>query len=268
MTTKTKRALAFPRAYSIMIGLVTGKVVDVLRVLASTKTYRASGADVTRDLILKGMAVEAAEHARTYRTGQPCDITTGLLAEVHTLMGKEFSTGLPGREPDEVLQAVLSRMWPDIVQAMESIDVRTKPGQARHRKLLAGPPLTAAGRPPTAREIRAQALADIVSGQAEAPKILPPRDVQEARAQARQQTRADHLAVERGVPVRDLLADTPGGRQAGMKPTDESAAALGYAKDAEKPNAGPHARAGAAEAEQPSLGAMLKQARRQTREEG
>lgn len=261
MTAKTKRALAFPRAYSIMIGLLTGKVVDVLRVLVSTKTYRASGADVTRDLILKGMAVTAVEHATTYALGRPVDLVTDLVDQVCVTMGKEFTAGLPGHGPDEVLQAVLSRMWPDVVQAMERVDVRTKTGQAKHRKLLAGPPLTRMGRPQTSREIRAQALADIVSGQVEAPKFLPPRDVQEARAQARQQTRADRLAVERGVPVRDLLAGTPGGREAGMTPGDESAAALGYTKDAEKPSGGPHTRAGAAEAEQPSLGEMLKQAR-------
>lgn len=260
---RAKRALAYPRAFSIMVGLLTGKVVDVLRVLSSTKTYRASAGDVTRRLILKGMAVEAAEYATTYALGRPVDLTVDLIDQVCTTMGKDFIAGLPGHEPDEVLQAVLSRMWPDIVQACEKIDVRLKQGQVKHRRLLAGPPLLRSGRPETAQQIRARALADIVAGTAQEPEFLPPRTVQEAQQQARLQTGADRLAISRGVSPADLLAGTAGGKAAGMKATDETPAARGYTEDPDDGRRGKaHSRHDADKAEQPSLGAMLKQARK------
>lgn len=227
---KTTRALAFPRTFSVMVGVLTGKVVDALRVLASTKTYRASVAEVTRRLILKGMAVEAAEYAMTYASGRPIELSTSLLEDVRTAMGKQFVGGLPSRDPDVVLQAVLSQMWPEVTAAVERIDVRTTAGAARHRKLLAGPPLTKMGRPPTAREIRTQALADVVANRAEEPKLVPPRTVQEAREAARMQTAADRLAMDRGVSAETLLADTPGGRAAGMTPPDESSGATGWSE--------------------------------------
>lgn len=257
---RTKRPLAFPRAFSIMVGILTGHVVDVLRIIASTKTYRASAADVTRELISKGMAVVAAEHALSYAAGRPIELVTGLLGDVRTAMGEEFAAGLPGNDPDVVLQAVLSRMWPELVQAMERIDTRTKAGAAKHRKLLAGPPLTRMGRPMTTKEIRAQALADIVGQRAEEPKLLPPRTVQEAQRQARLQTAADRLAMSRGVPAEALLAETAGGRAAGMKAPDESAAAQGWSDDprAARSNA---RRGEPTEAEPSSVGEMLRRAR-------
>lgn len=236
--TRTTRALAFPRAFSVMVGLLTGRVVDVLRVLGSTKTYRASVADTTRELILKGMAVTAAEHALGYATGRPCELTTGLLADVYEAMGEEFEAGLAGREPDEVLQAVLSRMWPEIVAKMEKIDTRKPGGKAMHRRLVAGPPLTRQGRPETMKEIRTRALSDIVAGRAEAPRLMAPRTVQEARERARLETAADRLAVDRGVPVAELLAETTGGRAAGMETVDETAAAGGWAQQLKKARGG------------------------------
>jgi hypothetical protein len=255
---KTTRALAFPRAFSIMVGLLTGKVVDVLRVLSSTKTYRASVADITRRLIEKGMAVEAAEYALAYATGKPVELTTGLLTDVRTAMGEEFIAGLPSHEADAVLQGVLSRMWPEIVQAMETIDVRTKQGQIRHRRLLAGPPLTSQGRALTSQEIREQALADVVAGRVEAPKLVPPRTVQEARQQARLQTAADRVAMNRGVSAETLLADTAAGRMAGMKVPDESAAKVGWTENPPPQTGNPRP---AEEAETLSPGQMLKQIR-------
>lgn len=264
-TQPSARALAFPRAFSIMASIATGKVVDILRVIGSTKTYRASAADVTRKLLDKGMAVEAAEYALSYATGRPVELTTSLLADVHAAMGEEFVNGLPGREPADILTAVLSRMWPEVVQACERVDVRTKVGSAKHRKLLAGPPLTAHGRAQTIAEIRAQALADVVSGQAEAPKLVPPRTVQEAHAQARLENAADRVAMDRGVSATELLARTPGGRLAGIPVPDESAPVKGYAPDheaAKGPRTGPGTRMGAGEAEMPSAGEMLAQIRK------
>lgn len=258
---RTKRPHAFPRAFSIMVGILTGHVVDVLRIIASTKTYRASTADVTRELISKGMAVTAAEHALSYAAGRPIELVTGLIGEVHTAMGEEFATGLPGSDPDVVLQAVLSRMWPEVVQAMERVDTRTKAGAAKHRRLLAGPPLTRWGRPMTTKEIRAQALADIVEQRAEEPRLVPPRDVQEAQQQARLQTAADRLAMQRGVSAETLLAGTAGGRAAGMKAPDESAAAQGWSEGPQA-TGGYLRHAGPDEAEPPSVGEMLKQARK------
>jgi hypothetical protein len=259
-----KRALAYPRAFSVMVGELTGKVVDALRVLSSTKTYRASVGDVTRELIAKGMAVEAAEYALTFATGKPVDLCTGLIGDVHKAMGKEFAKGLPGLSREEVLHAVLSRMWPDIVQAVDEIDTQSPGGKAYHRKLLAGPPVTRLGRPETSQQIRARALAELASGEVQAPKLLPPRDVQEARAQARTQQAADRLAVERGVPVSDLLAGTPGGKALGLRATDETAAATGWAPDAGQvpkgtPGGGTRPDPDAA---QPSIGEQLKQARK------
>jgi hypothetical protein len=229
--TRQTRALAFPRAFSIMVGELTGKVVDVLRVLASTKTYRASVADVTRRLLIKGMAVEAVEYALTYRAGRPVELTTGLLEDVHKAMGEEFGKSLPSGEPDVLLQAVLSRMWPEVVTAMEKIDTRTEHGKNRHRKLLAGPPLTSTGRPPTSREIRDQALADVLANKVKAPRLTPPRDVAEAREQARLQQAADRVAMSRGVSASTLLAQTEGGQAAGLPVPDESAAATGWAQE-------------------------------------
>lgn len=222
---RNDRALAFPRAFSIMIGLLTGRVMDVLRVLASTETYRASAADISRRLILKGMAVEAAEYAMTYRAGRPVELLTGLLDDAHRAMGVKFGESLPNGDPDVVLQAVLSRMWPEIVEAMEEIDVRTPIGRAEHMKLLAGPPLVHGGRPRTAQEIRTQALEEIVAGTTEEPKLVPPRTVQEAQERARQETAADRLAMTRGVSAQTLLAGTAGGRAAGLTAPDETAGA-------------------------------------------
>lgn len=259
---KANRALAFPYAFSVMVGTATKQVVTVLRVLASTKTYRASVADVTRRLIEKGMAVEAAEHALTYATGRPVELVTGLYADVRTAMADVFPEGLPGTDADEILRAVLGRMWPEVVQAAEKIDATTPAGRKKLVKLLAPPPLTAQGRPQTAKEIRARALEDVIAGRAD-PKLVPPRNVQEAQEQARLQSAADRVAMQRGVSARQLLADTPGGRMAGFAPADESAAARGWAPDHEVTTGGPrpYSRDGADEAEAPSVGEMLKQIR-------
>lgn len=255
------RALAFPRAFSIMVGLLTGTVVDVLRVLASTRTYRASAGDITRRLILKGMAVEAAEYAFTYATGTPSELTTGLIQDVYRAMGKDFPGGLPSNDPDAVLQAVLSRMWPEIVEAVGAIDVRTREGREIHAMILAGPPLTKGGRPPTAQEIRHKALEDVVSGQVEAPKLVPPRTVQEAQEQARLQTAADRVAMNRGVSAATLLANTAAGKAAGMKAPDEAAGATGWTEEHEGRSGGGPGKKPVAEAEFLSPGQMLKQIR-------
>lgn len=257
-TARDRRDLAYPRAFSVMVGLLTGKAVDVLRVLSSTKTYRSSVADVTRRLILKGMLVEAAELALTHASGRPVELTTGLLEDVRVAMNKEFS-GLPSHDPDVVLHAVLSRMWPEVTQAVERIDTQSPTGKLRHQKLLAGPPMLKTGRPLTTHEIRTQALADVLSGAVQEPKILPPRDVQEAREYARIQTAADRVAMDRGVSAETLLASTAGGREAGMVARDESAGATGWAekgtgKSGERP---------ADEAEILTAGQMLKQIRGQ-----
>jgi hypothetical protein len=252
------RALAFPRAFSIMVGLLTGKVMDVLRVLASTETYRASAADVSRRLILKGMAVEAAEYAMTYRTGRPVELLTGLLDEAHRAMGQQSSHPLPHGDPDVVLQAVLSRMWPEVVEAMQDIDTRTAAGREAHIKLLAGPPLTRLGRPMTAEEIRAQALEEVVAGTAEEPKLVPPRSVQEAQERARQHTAADRLAMNRGVSAETLLANTAIGRAAGLTAPDETAGAQGWSDLKTGQGQGFHT---SPEAQTLSAGQMLKKIR-------
>lgn len=261
--TRNKRALAYPIAFSIMVDALAGRLVDVLRVLGSTQTYRASRADVTRELILKGMAVEALEQALLFVNGRPTDLCGTLMADVQDIMGKEFRDGLPGLGRDTVLHAVLSHTWPDVVQAVDVIDSRTPDGREALRKILAGPPRTRRGRPRTGREIRAQALAELVAQNIEAPEMTPPRTTQEARERARLESAADRVAMENGVSAASLLADTPGGRAAGLQPPDESAAAQGYTEDEEKPGR-PHSRMGASEARQPSLGAQLKAARGET----
>ena len=228
-TARDRRDLAYPRAFSVMVGVLTGKVVDVLRVLSSTKTYRSSVADVTRRLILKGMVVEAAELALTHASGRPVELVTGLMEDVRVAMNEEFR-GLPSHDGDVVLHAVLSRMWPEVTQAVERIDAQTPSGRLKHAKLLAGPPMLKNGRPPTAQEIRTKALADVISGAVQEPRILPPRNVQEARERARLETAADRVAMNRGVSAEALLASTAGGREAGLTERDESAGATGWAE--------------------------------------
>jgi hypothetical protein len=247
-----------------MVGELTGKVVDVLRVLASTKTYRASVADTTRRLVLKGMAVEAAEYAQAYASGRPVELTTELLDLVAQAMNAEFRA-LGSAEPDVVLHMVLSRMWPDVVQACDKLDVRKPLDAKKHRKILAGAPLTRMGRPPTAKEIREQALADVVAGRVEPPKLVPPRTVQEAEQQARLNIAADRVAMNQGVSAETLLAGTAGGRMAGMKAPEESAAALGWTPDAEVTGGRTGNPRPTEEAEPLSVGEMLAQIRKDRR---
>jgi hypothetical protein len=223
---RNNRPLSFPRAFSIMASLRTGKVIDLLRVIASTKQHRVSAGEVTRRLLAKGILLEACEYAHGYATGKPVDIAGGLLAGA-----PELGEARVGRPEEEILWAVLARMWPELSQKIEKIDVQSKRGREAHRKLQAGPPLTGQGRAKTVEDIRSEALADVQAG-VKAPAILPPpRTVEEAFAQARQQTEADRLAIARGVPVSELLARTRAGESARMPQTDETAGASGWASE-------------------------------------
>lgn len=224
---KRIRRLSYPRAYSVMISNRSGQAVDALRVIDSTETYRASMADVTRRLILKGMAVEAAELAMSFETGHPAELTTSLLKDVARCLGKG-RVRVP-EELDEALWLVLTRMWPELTEAIEAIEKpNTTEGKNAISSLEAGAPLTAKGRTLTAEEIRAEAMRELVAGRVEAPKLLPPRNVQEARARARLESAADRLAIDRGVPAEVLLAQTGDGRLAGLATPDESSGTQGW----------------------------------------
>lgn len=222
------RKLSYPRSFSIMVSLRTGNCVDVLRVLDSSTTYRASVADATRRLILKGMLLEAAELAACYRTGKPTELTSSLRGEISAHIGVPAST-----DHAETLWTVLSRMWPELTEAISSIeDTQSAAGKREIASLLGASPLTAHGRALTAEEVRLQALRELAEGKIEAPKLAPPRTVQEAKAQARLLSAADRVAMDRGVPAEALLAQTEGGRLAELPGApDESAGAQGWTSE-------------------------------------
>lgn len=251
---RNHRKLAFPRAFSIMASLRAGKVVDLLRLIASTDTFRASAGEVTRRLLAKGMLVEACEYAWGHETGQRRDIVAELLTATPGI-----GEARVGVAEEEVLWAVLARMWPEISKYVDALDTTTKEGRETFAMLRPpGPPLTKHGRAKTVDEIRSEALADVQSG-VKAPKVLPPpATVAEAKQRARMETAADRLALSRGVPVAELLARTTGG--IGLPVADESAGTQGWASNEGK---APQTRE-RLEGEEPvqeSYGQMLKRAR-------
>lgn len=223
---RNNRKLAFPRAFSIMTSLRTGKVIDLLRLIASSATFRPSVAEVTRRIIAKGMLLEAVEYAWGHESGQRRDVVAELLTATPGLE-KVAVAGVP---EEDVLWAVLARMWPEASAAVEPLDTSKPTHKLAYERLSPpGPPLTRRGRSKTVEEIRAAALADVQAG-VKAPKILPPpKSIAEAKQRARQETEADRLAMAQGVPVAELLARTPGG--AGLPIADESAGAQGWASN-------------------------------------
>lgn len=211
---RNRRKLAYPRAFSVMASNRTGQCIDALRVIDSDADYRASIGEATRRLLLKGMLLEAAELSYGYREGRPISLTESLIADVRANMGDQPVTG----DYEEVLWAVLARMWPELTREIAAIeDPQTIEGKQEIASLLAGSPLTAQGRTLTAEEIRLQALREVAEGRVEAPKLVPPRNVQEAKERARLERAADRLAMNRGVSLDQLLATTPAGQTAGIK---------------------------------------------------
>lgn len=223
---RNNRKLSFPRTFSVMTSKRVGKVLDLLRLIASTETWRPSTAEITRRVLAKGLLVEACEHAWGYETGQRRDLAAEILSATPGLE-KVAHAGVP---EEDVLWAVLTRMWPESAQAVDELDMSKPTHKLAYDELAPpGPPLTAHGRSKTVEELRDEALADIQQG-VKAPTILPPpRTVAEAKERARQETEADRLAMARGVDVSELLARTPGG--AGLPRIDESAGAQGWASD-------------------------------------
>lgn len=229
---RNNRKLAFPRAFSIMASERMGKVIDLLRVIASTKTQRVSAGDVTRRLLAKGMLVETCEYAQGYATGLPVDLTARMLADTHSMVAELAPDMLMvGRAEEDKAWSVLARMWPELSKKVDKINVQTSAGRTAHRRLQAGPPRTSQGRAKTVEQVRDEALADVQEG-VKAPKVLPPpRTVAEAFEQARTQTEVDRLAISRGVPVGELLARTRSGEQARLPQADETSGATGWASD-------------------------------------
>lgn len=223
---RNNRKLAFPHAFSIMTSLRMGKVIDLLRLIASSATFRPSVAEVTRRILAKGMLLEAVEYAWGYESGQRRDVVAELLTATPGLE-KVAVAGVP---EEDVLWAVLARMWPEASATVDALGMRDRADREVYSMLRPpGPPLTKHGRSRTVEEIREAALADVQAG-VKAPKILPPpKTIAEAKQRARQQTEADRLAMAQGVPVAELLARTPGG--AGLPVADESAGAQGWASN-------------------------------------
>lgn len=232
---KNNRARTYPRAFSVMVTEKMGTILDMLQVVDSSKDYRASQADITRRLMEKGMAVEALEHALGYATGEPKDIASMLRARATEVMGDELGDDKHFGRTVGLLWAVLCRMWPEVAARVEQLDIKNKPAdRAAHQRLLAGPPLTAKGRALTAEEIRGQALADLAAGRVAAPKLTPPRTVQQAQERARLERGADRLAMSQGVSADTLLALSPTGKLMGMEAPDESTGATGWRDTSER----------------------------------
>lgn len=261
---KNNRPRTYPRAFSVMVTEHMGTVLDMLQVVDSSRDYRASQADATRRLLEKGMAVEALEQALTYVAGERHDVVSGLLAQARSAMGDELGEVRAGLDrATGLLWAVLCRMWPEVATEVEKLDVKNvREDRLTHQRLLAGPPLTAKGRPLTAGEIREQALADIAAGRVQAPEIVPPRSVQEAREQARLHQAADRVAMNSGVSAETLLAMTPAGQEAGLTVPDETAGATGWTDNTVRGNqSGYGKREGAEIVPTPSPGELLRRIR-------